>query len=193
MQLKIEEREKMKIIFLDIDGVLTYDGYENHESAHIDENKVELLAEIVKETDSKIVLISSWRGRFINGSYVHPKIYYIMVKILQKHGLSIDDIVPYINVEITDKRDTSSLTLNDLSKIEINPETGRAAEVHQWLCNHPEIKHFVILDDEDNAWDYYGYEKYWIQPNYYDKNGGLSKEHVNRTIAILQNVDNKTL
>ena len=31
-------------------------------------------------------------------------------------------------------------------KIEINPETGRAAEVHQWLCtNYPEVKRFVIL------------------------------------------------
>ncbi|WP_373266219.1 HAD domain-containing protein [Hungatella hathewayi] len=181
----------MKIVFLDIDGVLTYDGYENRETAHIDENKVELLAEIIKETDSKIVLISSWRGQFRNGLYVHPKIYYIMVKILQKHGLSINDIVPYINVEITDKREVSLLTLDDLSKIEINPETGRAAEVHQWLCSHPEVKRFVILDDEDNAWDYYGYERYWIQTNYYDKNGGLSKEHVNRAIAILLNGDDK--
>lgn len=183
----------MNIVFLDIDGVLTYDGYEKHEAAHIDENKVELLAEIVKETDSKIVLISSWRGQFVNGSYVHPKIYYLLIRILEKYGLLISDIVPYIKVEITDKRDVSLLTLDDLSKIEINPETGRAAEVHQWLCSHPEVKRFVILDDEDNAWDYYGYEKYWIQPNYYDKNGGLLKEHVNRAIAILQNGDDKTL
>ena len=128
----------MNIVFLDIDGVLTYDGYEKHEAAHIDENKVELLAEIVKETDSKIVLISSWRGRFINGSYVHPKIYYILIKILEKYGLLISDIVPYIKVEITDKRDTSSLTLNDLSKIEINPETGRAAETRSCAEKKPD-------------------------------------------------------
>lgn len=183
----------MKIVFLDIDGVLTYDGYENRETAHIDESKVELLAKIIKETNSKIVLISSWRGQFVNGSYVHPKIYYILVRILEKHGLSIKDIVPYIKVEITDKRDISLLTLNDLSKIKINPETGRAAEVHQWLCHHSEVERFVILDDEDSEWKYFGYDKYWIQPNYYDKNGGLSKEHVNRAITILLNVDNKTL
>lgn len=180
----------MNIIFLDIDGVLTYSGYDNSETANIDEKKVKLLAEIANKTEAKIVLISSWRGGFENGSYKHPKIFHTMTEVLGKHGLSIMDIVPYIEMEIMDKCETSSLTLKEISNIEMNPETGRAAEVHKWLKRHPEVTHFVILDDEDSRWDYFGYDTHWIQPSYFDVNGGLSEEHVKQAITILITLKN---
>lgn len=47
----------MKIIFLDIDGVL---NYENSKSK-VEEEKVKLLKEIVGRTDAEIVLSSDWR------------------------------------------------------------------------------------------------------------------------------------
>lgn len=59
----------MKIIFLDIDGVLNSDEYfdkikylkiEGIES-EIDRKKVKLLQEAVKQTGAKVVLTSSWR------------------------------------------------------------------------------------------------------------------------------------
>ena len=43
------KKEEDEYCILDIDGVLTYDGYEKHEAMHIDENKVELLAEIKRD------------------------------------------------------------------------------------------------------------------------------------------------
>lgn len=47
----------MKIIFLDIDGVL---NYENSKSK-VEDEKVKLLKEIVDRTGAKIVLSSDWR------------------------------------------------------------------------------------------------------------------------------------
>lgn len=47
----------MKIIFLDIDGVL---NYENSKSK-VEEEKVKLLKEIVDKTGAEIVLSSDWR------------------------------------------------------------------------------------------------------------------------------------
>ena len=46
----------MKIIFLDIDGVLNYNG-----SQIIDEVCLSNLRYIVKETDARIVIISTWK------------------------------------------------------------------------------------------------------------------------------------
>lgn len=51
----------MRVIFLDIDGELTYAGYSNEETHNIDSEKVVLLKEIVDATDAKIVLSSSWK------------------------------------------------------------------------------------------------------------------------------------
>lgn len=51
----------MRVIFLDIDGELTYTGYRNEKTQDIDLEKVALLKEIVETTDAKIVLSSSWK------------------------------------------------------------------------------------------------------------------------------------
>lgn len=51
----------MRVIFLDIDGELTYTGYRNEKTHNIDPKKVALLKEIVETTDAKIVLSSSWK------------------------------------------------------------------------------------------------------------------------------------
>lgn len=51
----------MRVIFLDIDGELTYTGYRNEKTQNIDLEKVALLKEIVETTDAKIVLSSSWK------------------------------------------------------------------------------------------------------------------------------------
>ena len=56
----------MKIIFLDIDGVLNSDMYEANRTDWLDDNsidpsRVKLLADLVKASDAKIVLTSTWR------------------------------------------------------------------------------------------------------------------------------------
>ena len=58
----------MKVIFLDIDGVLNSDDYidiaKNSQGIerHIDIDKVKLLKKAINETGAKTVLTSSWRN-----------------------------------------------------------------------------------------------------------------------------------
>ena len=56
----------MKVIFLDIDGVLNSDEYidraKNVQGRHIDIDKVKLLKKAIDETGAKTVLTSSWRN-----------------------------------------------------------------------------------------------------------------------------------
>ena len=78
----------MKIIFLDVDGVLN--NYETTELTPdkyigIDDKLVELLSKIVKLTDAKIVLMSDWKDDWNlqkpDGVYLDKK--------LEKYGLEI--------------------------------------------------------------------------------------------------------
>ena len=59
-----EIRENIKVIFLDIDGVLNslaYDRGRKENNRNIDETGLPLIKRIVDETQAKIVLSSSWR------------------------------------------------------------------------------------------------------------------------------------
>ena len=65
----------MNIVFLDVDGELTYSDYDNAETANIDIEKVKLLKEICDSTNAKVVIISSWRG---DNNYT-PHIYSVLI------------------------------------------------------------------------------------------------------------------
>ena len=55
----------MKILFLDIDGVLNSRAYDRKrnwsELTNIDETRLPLVKKIIDKTGAKIVLISTWR------------------------------------------------------------------------------------------------------------------------------------
>ena len=127
----------MKAIFLDFDGVLNsnIDFFELRKFGHpINEgNKVlnrgllALLQEIVEQTDAKIVLSTTWRIHF-----------------------TVDEIY-----EMFTARDFSlprdifyGVTPNHMRGFSDNPMYHRGAEIHEYLKEHPEIKKFVILDDQ---------------------------------------------
>ena len=63
----------MKILFLDIDGVLNsraYDCRRNwNDKTNIDETRLPLVKEIVEKTGAEIVLTSTWR-RHLDGAEV---------------------------------------------------------------------------------------------------------------------------
>lgn len=54
----------MKIIFLDVDGVLNSSTYINKETYHIKQEKVRFLKNIVDHTGANIVLTSTWKAGF---------------------------------------------------------------------------------------------------------------------------------
>ena len=116
----------MKIIFLDVDGELTYSNYRNSETENIDPEKVSLVKEICDRTGAKVVISSSWR--------MCDGIYNFLVKLLTDNGIDVVGKTDYIPTEAID--DISALiTLTMLEELEYNIKhgTGRAAEIQKWI------------------------------------------------------------
>lgn len=153
----------MKVIFLDIDGVLNYRGckYTAYGYYFVDDAKVLLLKEIVEKTDAKIVLSSTWRmERF---EYCKDKktkgykLYQRLVKKLKEYGLQIYSHTPIL------------------------PSGYRGAEIAQWLQDWQGelVESFVIIDDCD---DMKPYMDRLIRTSFFT---GLMQTDVNKAILML--------
>ena len=154
----------MKIIFLDIDGVLTSDMYEESRTEKRDDNRIDLsrvklLADLVKASDAKIVLTSTWRVDWnmipllcgVYGKYLN--------ECFSKYGISILDKTPFISI------------LGD-----------RRKEILTWLSRHrSEVESFVILDDMDFGWEELRSRVVITNSQGY----GLEEEHVQKALEIL--------
>ena len=153
-----------KIIFLDVDGVLNYMSYRNKSTANIDPSKVEMLAYICTQTNAKVVITS----------------------ILKEHHVPVLGDAPYIEGQFTASVDTEkSYSLDEIGDMSFEPGTGRGAEVDKYIKDN-NIKQFVIFDDEDWDWTYYGLEEHWCRSTYYDKKyGGLQPGHIKKAIQLL--------
>lgn len=111
----------MKVIFLDVDGVLNSDEYFNSIKDQkintienqIDINKVKLLKQAVNTTGAKLVLSSSWR---------YTKNANNLKALLLNYGMIVDS-TPFLNNE-------------------------RGKEIKKWLDEHKNVEDYVILDDE---------------------------------------------
>lgn len=171
-----------KIIFLDVDGELTYCNYRNSETSNIDIEKVKLLKEICDRTGAKVVISSSWRG-----TEEHTlQCYHILVNILAQNDIEVIGNTPHIKAEFIEEV-PKIFCLDTPPHLTHKYRTGRAAEIQKWLSEH-DVDAFVILDDEDYSWSDYGYDQYWVQPTYYDIDGGLQREHVEKVVSILNNI-----
>lgn len=115
----------MKVVFLDIDGVLNsqrtvlaFRGIPNTTAnngrALLDEVAIRLIGAIVKKAGAKVVLSSTWR------KHDDWKIY-----------------GPDLDLPIIDK--TPSLSSG-----------VRGDEIADWLSRHPEVETYAILDDSDD-------------------------------------------
>ena len=126
----------MKIIFLDIDGVLNsfatfrdiYNEYNltGIRRVAIDLDKVLLLKEIVDNTGALIVLSSSWRafGKMKHGKLVTKnQNLHDLIEILNNNGLSIYDITPK------------------------SRSGNRELEIRKWMENK-DIDDFIVIDDD---------------------------------------------
>ncbi len=152
----------MKVVFLDIDGVLNsrvYDLERNEGETAIDHSRLPLLKRIVDATGAIIVLSSSWRLHWEpNGESWHAGGHYM------------DDEFASAELKLTDK----------------TPVLGdRADEISAWLRAHPETESFVIVDDLFGGWG--KLESNLVQTNY-RIGRGLEEEHVDKAIKILNNI-----
>ena len=111
----------MKVIFLDMDGVLNSDEYFDKIKGldikgieyDVDIEKVKLLKEAIKATGAKVVVTASARYALVGK---------LLIQLLHEQQILVD-LTPYLN-------------------------NKRGIEIKQWLSEHPETEDFVILDDE---------------------------------------------
>ena len=150
----------MKIIFLDIDGVLNCDRYliENKcRGIGIDPMRVLLVADIVRASGAKIVLTTSWRS----------------------HWSENPEECDFLGREINE-----AFAAQGLSVYGKTPRLGyaRESEILAWLDEHPEVMHFVIIDDmwlKDDALD-----AHFVHTSPY--RGGLCEDEAMDAIEILR-------
>lgn len=148
----------MKVLFLDIDGVLNSDTfYLNrpkeikhlpHPLSEFDPTCVARLNRILAETKACLVVSSSWRhdpfiDRILDRAGIKPKMW---------------DITPY------------------------GMGRPRGYEIKKFLHEHPDIENYVILDDVANMLP--EQQSHFVQTKYYY---GLTDEDAEKAINILNN------
>ena len=118
---------KIKVIFLDVDGVLnsrktertTKNGY-----TFVGVRHLKNLKQIVAATGAKVVLSSDWR--YDRDDPGHNSDFLELRDELRKYGIEFYGFTPeFLGAH-------------------------RGAEIDAWLVEHPEVESFVILDDRSD-------------------------------------------
>ncbi|MBD5469630.1 MAG: hypothetical protein HDR19_00530 [Lachnospiraceae bacterium] len=160
------------VIFLDIDGVLNSNFWnDNHQreisnGILIDEEKIRLLASLVKTTNAKIILHSGWRTWFdskLKPLRIEAK---KLIELLEMEDLHIDGLTPDLTTEEIRKTKKFSLV--------------KADEILSWLKLHNDVTKWVVLDDLDLHNNQV--EQHQVKP---DPKIGLSVEDIEKAIKIL--------
>src|SRR5688572_12211883 len=115
----------MKVIFLDIEGVLLNLGSQRL-GGEADPQCVARLNALTEATGAALVVSSTWRSQGLDE----------ITALLRGWGVT----APVAG--ITD----------DLSYLDLTSPIGiqRGDEIGQWLDRHPDVEAFVILDDDDD-------------------------------------------
>lgn len=124
----------MKIIFLDIDGVLNvYCEGRDQFGCTFHTNFVENLRNIIDKTGAKIVISSSWRTDGLD----------VMKELWKYRDLPGDviDVTP------------DPYDLIKEGKFEFYDQVERGHEIQDWLDNHKEVTNYVIIDDDNDMLD----------------------------------------
>lgn len=147
----------MKVLFLDIDGVLNSRNYIKRKdvdfdnpSLQIDPDAVVRLNAITKLAGAVIVLTSTWRLAFDMPSQLAR-----MQECLASYN---------ITASIIDRTGVQ--------------DSGRRYEIQEWLDMNPGVESYVILDDEIIE----GFSGHTVR-TFFDY--GLQDEHVRQALTIL--------
>lgn len=151
----------MKVVFLDIDGVLNDDTTPSRTKSRlifVDREKLLRLKRIVAATGAKIVLSSTWRYDRDNSAY-------------NGDFLELQEAFRQVGLEFY------SFTPEDVYGIR------RGMEIKAWLGLHPEVNRYIILDDELFDFEQRGLLSRLIKTEF--GNGGLTEAHVQEAIEML--------
>jgi len=157
----------MKLLFLDVDGVLN-DGYRGY--PFLVEPCLRLLKHIIEETKAQVVLSSNWRLFNEYRGVLLPK--------LIEHGIIKTDVF-------------SSTPDLDLDHLPLRPR-----EILQWIRDStsicpwqknrelPRVSQFVVIDDRNLVKELYGHT---LQSHFVQTNGqiGLTLEIAKKVIKLL--------
>lgn len=126
----------MKVIFLDIDGVLNSEKFlENNQNEAIDRNSVGILKTIIDKTGAVIVMSSAWRLWFDDN-------------MMPKEGYSqcLYDILCEFDIKLFGKTPDFST-----EEIRINKTFSyvKAKEIIAWLNENKIVDKYVVIDDLD--------------------------------------------
>lgn len=158
----------MKVIFLDIDGVLNSNDFvcsqrfeakadKGFPDSHLDENAIARINKLCEETGAKIVLSSTWRS--IDN----------VLEVLKRNGLKADIVDKTPNL---DRKLESGLWT---SKI-------RGDEIQAWLDEN-ECEQYLIIDDDRDM-----LEKQKERFICTDAEHGFTKKQLHTAIEMLQEV-----
>lgn len=169
----------MKVIFLDIDGVLNTSKTfkDNHiyfketgiRRINIDEERVKILADIVNKTGTKIVISGTLRMHLFSGSngFITPnETAQGLLDLFNKYGIKVYDVTP------------------------VDKDRIRQNEINLYLSLN-KVDSFVIIDDDSqDLTDFIDNEL--VKTNYFEKDGkaGLCSEHID---IIVNKLNNKKL
>lgn len=155
----------MKIIFLDIDGVVS-----THRCQwQLDPEKMELIKRICDATDAKIVITSSWRGHNLKQTIKN-------LVDLEKEAGHQPFLYPELIVGCTDRMLTFKLGNQNIPFT-----TPRGYEIDRYCFEHKEIESYVILDGDSDM--LLKHKDKFIQTN---DLLGISEEDAKKAIAILK-------
>lgn len=161
----------MNYIFLDIDGVLNNDEYfRKHfeDTTVIDEKNVKILSELVKNTNARIVLSSSWRIFFNDKFETRNKNGKSLLNFFKKYGLKIFD--------------RTKVYKNPFG--ELYDAGHRYDEISGYIKeNLNGNDKYVIFDDEDFNGTLLKFNENFIQTDFMY---GIRDEHLKKALRILQ-------
>ena len=164
----INNKNMKYFVFLDIDGVLNQPGItpaiEGSLVLGMDDDKINLLAQIINETKALIILVSSWKIAWFPEPFKNKNL---------RNGNYMDQKFKEHNLFIYDKTDDYSF------------DRGRG--ILEYL-NKNHCDNYIVLDDD--IFEDYDDEilAHLIKT---DTNVGLTKEHVQKSIALLYNKQHK--
>lgn len=157
----------MKVIFLDIDGVLNSEEFlNNNPGKAIDKNGVRILKHIINKTGALIVMSSGWRLWFDDNLMPEDGYSQCLYDILEEFNIKLFGKTPDFSTEEIRTRKTFSHV--------------KAKEIIAWLGENSTVDKYVVIDDLDLKND--KINAHLVQTN---PKVGINEDDAKRIIAML--------
>ena len=143
----------MKVVFLDVDGVLNTEDslgesendsdfiFDSHGVSPLERRCLTNLIKIILATDAKIVVTSTWR--------MFPDMMQFLTRTIDQFYMNA---VSQLKSKQTKTKTNNSVIIGSTIDAGAPPfGGGRGQEVRKWLESHPECDRFVVIDDGHKA------------------------------------------